>query len=83
MVSCYHAVPGIPTFLRQRTANLERNSGVIHYGSSGPTTYDQVIEGGPFDGVHPADAIARSIEWWLSYLDQIDRRAADLRQKSD
>jgi hypothetical protein len=45
-------------------------------GLSGPTTYDQFLDGGPFAGKAPDAAVAAAIEWWESYLADIDADAA-------
>jgi hypothetical protein len=68
--------------VRPGTLHFELSRGVSYCGPSGPTTYDQVIDGGPFYGVAPPDAVARSIAWWLEYLDGIDGRAMEIRQAS-
>ena len=49
---------------------------------SGETTYEHVLDDGPFEGSTPADAVALAIDWWRTYLDNIDAEASRRREAS-
>jgi hypothetical protein len=40
--------------------------------------YEHVMAEGPFIGRDPRDLVGEAINWWRDYLDEIDRRAAEL-----
>lgn len=44
------------------------------------TTYENFLIGGPFNESTPAEAISKAIDWWINYLDKIDREAERLKE---
>jgi hypothetical protein len=65
--------------LRPGTTGINLRTGEeFEVAPSLPTLYEHVMSDGPFAGRDPRDLVREAIDWWRTYLDGIDRRAAEL-----
>lgn len=47
-----------------------------------PTTYDQFMKGGIYDGRHPLDLCHEAVAFWNDYLGRVERRAVAVGAQS-
>jgi hypothetical protein len=61
--------------IRPGTLHLNLRTGEQSSTPGLPALYEHVMSEGPFEGQDPRDVVAKAIEWWVSYLDEVDKAA--------